>query len=282
MGAALSYARRYALFALVGIASEDDLEAPDLPIEPPPAAHVPMNQNQKDLSRRKRPSGSIHKPSLPILSPDASVDLRDKLIEEIKSIRNADDLAVWTHGRFAAKNTLQTEDAEAVELAYTRSLKAYHNDLDDLTGLSVLLSNPKSGEGATALDELAEKQGAAPQQKVMPIPKSIRVRSKSHLRFVAAQPCLVCQRSPCDAHHIKFAEARALGRKVSDEFTVPLCRDHHRELHRHGNERAWWANLNLAPLEAARNLWDLTISGRAGNPLLVSDAAYDASLDTPR
>ena len=30
MGAALTYARRYALFALAGIAGEDDLDAPDL------------------------------------------------------------------------------------------------------------------------------------------------------------------------------------------------------------------------------------------------------------
>ena len=85
---------------------------------------------------------------------------------------------------------------------------------------------------------------------------------------MAAQPCLVCQRTPCDAHHIKFAEPRALGRKVSDEFTVPLCREHHQELHRHGNERAWWADVNVMPLEAARSLWDVTTSGR-GNALLL-------------
>src|SRR5438067_4890637 len=67
---------------------------------------------------------------------------------------------------------------------------------------------------------------------VQPIPKAIRKRDKAHLAFVSAQPCLVCKRSPCDAHHLKFARPRALGRKVSDEFTVPLCREHHQELHR--------------------------------------------------
>jgi hypothetical protein len=61
---------------------------------------------------------------------------------------------------------------------------------------------------------------------------------------------MICQRKPCDAHHLKFAQPRALGRKVSDEFTVPLCRDHHNELHRHGNETAWWANLNIAPINS--------------------------------
>jgi hypothetical protein len=88
-----------------------------------------------------------------------------------------------------------------------------------------------------------------------PIQKSIRKRNKAHLRFVASQPCLVCQRAPCDAHHLKFAQARSLGRKVSDEFTVPLCREHHQELHRHGNELAWWANLQITPLPVASELW---------------------------
>jgi hypothetical protein len=88
-------------------------------------------------------------------------------------------------------------------------------------------------------------------------------RNKAHLAFVAAQPCLVCQRTPCDAHHLKFAQPRTLGRKVSDEFTVPLCRDHHQELHRNGNEVAWWANVHIAPIEAAKDLWDTT-TGQSG------------------
>ena len=94
---------------------------------------------------------------------------------------------------------------------------------------------------------------------VTPLRKSVRRRSKAHLAFVASQPCLVCQRSPCDAHHLKFAQPRSLGLKVSDEFTVPLCRAHHHELHRHGNEMAWWANLQIAPLEMARELWAATL-----------------------
>jgi hypothetical protein len=89
--------------------------------------------------------------------------------------------------------------------------------------------------------------------------KPVRRRNKVHLAFVAAQPCLVCRRSPCDAHHLKFAQPRTLGRKVSDEFTVPLCREHHRDLHRHGNEVAWWANLQIAPIEAAKQFWQATL-----------------------
>jgi hypothetical protein len=89
--------------------------------------------------------------------------------------------------------------------------------------------------------------------------ETLNRRNKVHLAFVAAQPCLVCRRSPCDAHHLKFAQPRTLGRKVSDEFTVPLCREHHRDLHRHGNEVAWWANVQIAPIEAAKELWHATL-----------------------
>ena len=82
-----------------------------------------------------------------------------------------------------------------------------------------------------------------------------RKRSKAHLAFVRGLPCLICKQVPADAHHLKFAQPRTLGRKVSDEFTVPLCRTHHQLLHRQGNEKAWWADMQLDPLPIARDLW---------------------------
>jgi hypothetical protein len=98
-----------------------------------------------------------------------------------------------------------------------------------------------------------------------PIDKSLltlaepkRQRDKAHLKFVASQSCLVCGRQPSDPHHLRFAQARAIGLKVSDEFTVPLCRGHHRELHQTGNEAAWWEKLNIKPLEVAKGLWEQT------------------------
>src|SRR6516225_11676301 len=85
-----------------------------------------------------------------------------------------------------------------------------------------------------------------------------RLRDKAHLKFVASQSCLVCGRQPSDPHHLRFAQPRAIGLKVSDEFTVPLCRGHHRELHQAGNEPAWWEKLNIKPLEVAKGLWEQT------------------------
>jgi hypothetical protein len=84
---------------------------------------------------------------------------------------------------------------------------------------------------------------------------TIRLRDKDHRKFVSSQPCLVCGRSPADAHHLRFAQPRALGRKVSEEFTVSVCRVHHRELHRHGDEAAWWQKTMIDPLPIARRLW---------------------------
>ena len=80
-------------------------------------------------------------------------------------------------------------------------------------------------------------------KSVLALAEPKRRRDKSHLRFVASQPCLVCGRHPSDPHHLRFAQPRAIGVKVSDEFTVPLVRGHHRQLHQAGNELAWWQTL---------------------------------------
>jgi hypothetical protein len=264
MGAALSYARRYALFALVGIAGEDDIDAPDLLVEPSPVIQTPAATDGTPSSR-KPPNGSIHKPrqTRPVLASGPSAALRDELIGEINGLKDGDDLALWAYRRLPAKNTLTKGDAVAVEGAYRAVLDASDRDvLDDLPESGPDLQSesdyPESAAaiGATSAPPRVKDQND--RQLVTPLRKPVRARNKSHLTFVAAQPCLVCQRSPCDAHHLKFAEPRTLGRKVSDEFTVPVCREHHQQLHRHGNEAAWWANL-----EAAKELWSATLRREA-------------------
>jgi hypothetical protein len=85
-----------------------------------------------------------------------------------------------------------------------------------------------------------------------------RYRNREHLRYVAQQPCLLCGRKPSDPHHLRHVQPRALGRKASDEFTVPLCRGHHRAVHRVGDERAWWKQAGIDPVKVARKLWKRT------------------------
>ncbi len=99
-----------------------------------------------------------------------------------------------------------------------------------------------------------------------------RLRNKAHLKFVASQACLVCGRRPSEAHHLTFAQPKAMGRKVSDEFAVPLCAGHHKELHGYGDERKWWAKQGLDPTETARDLWETTRS-QNGEPVLHADVS---------
>ena len=87
------------------------------------------------------------------------------------------------------------------------------------------------------------------------LPEPKRKRSKEHLSYVARQHCLICDRSPSQAHHLRFAQPRAMARKVSDEYVVPLCNIHHYELHKTGDERAWWKDKKIDPLDVARKLW---------------------------
>jgi DNA recombination protein Rad52 len=82
-----------------------------------------------------------------------------------------------------------------------------------------------------------------------------RIRDKDHLRYVASQPCIICGRSPGHAHHLRFAQPRALGRKVGDEWTVPLCVTHHRALHSVGQEEKWWKDKGIDPIAHAVRLW---------------------------
>ena len=98
-------------------------------------------------------------------------------------------------------------------------------------------------------------------KSVLTISEPKRIRCKEHLRLVAEQPCLVCGRSPSHAHHIRYAQAKGLGLKVSDEFTVPLCAIHHSENHATGNERRWWQEHNLDP-----SPWPFAYGRRAVQP----------------
>jgi hypothetical protein len=106
--------------------------------------------------------------------------------------------------------------------------------------------------------------------------KTVRLRDKDHRRFVLRQACLVCGRVPSDPHHLTFTQPRALGRRVSDEFIVPVCRIHHRELHRSGNEAAWWRKFNIDPIPIALRLWEQTrTDGGQSDPKLWKNARLD-------
>ena len=82
-----------------------------------------------------------------------------------------------------------------------------------------------------------------------------RIRCKDHLRYVASQPCVICGRSPSHPHHVRYAQSRGIGLKVSDEFVIPLCAIHHGQLHETTKEREWWQERKIDPLMIAAALW---------------------------
>ena len=96
---------------------------------------------------------------------------------------------------------------------------------------------------------------------VVPIMRPVRRRSVHHLKYVMGQPCLLCARTPSDAHHLRFTQPRAMSSKVSDEYTVPLCRTHHRQLHHSGDEVSWWIAMEIDPLPIAQDLWKESHAG---------------------
>jgi len=294
MGAALTYARRYALFTMVGIAGEDDLDAPDVINDQPKGGTEPAPVSASQF--RTENSG------VPLfrqkLGADESAAIRAQLIREIETLPG-DDLQPRAIAILKTKNRLSAEDAKLVEQAFAARMVEQPTLLEasatvETTFAAVDVTPPESqsasaspvkqarGRGRSrkikAATEVAE--ASQPSASVIadnPVPPSTnlqadaalakiekseltiseprRHRDKGHLKFVASQPCLVCGRRPADAHHLRFTQPRAMGRKVSDEFTVPLCRTHHRDNHRFGDEAAWWGRQAIDPVGTSRKLW---------------------------
>src|SRR5262249_26908662 len=184
------------------------------------------------------------------LEPRASATLRDELMMELNALDSAEDAASWAHRVLKAKDTLTVADAKQVEAAFQKKLASIGSD--DINRVAT----QKSEERSTNLNRARKRRRVSIVDKsVLALPTPRRIRDREHVKSVAKHACLVCGRHPADAHHVRFAQAPALGRKVSDEFTVPLCRGHHREVHWCGNEVAWWQNVGIDPTVCARVLW---------------------------
>jgi hypothetical protein len=264
MGAALTYARRYALFTLVGIAGEDDVDAPDL-VTPPqqaPRHEAPKGNGSLNGGQHHAPgpaagrwrAKAVSTAALPPLDLQASGELRDRLMGELNALPSADDAALWAYRSLPEKNKLTAADAQRVEEAFQVRMTSFAAPAEPpAAGQSDQPSKPHRAKSARPKKMRPQPKGVDKSTLALAEPR--RVRDRDHVRYVAKQPCLVCGRQPSDPHHLRFAQNRAMGRKVSDEFTVPLCRGHHREVHRYGDEAAWWQNAGLDPTIAARALW---------------------------
>ena len=223
-----------------------------------------------------------------MLEPQASAALRDQLAGELEAIVSAEAAATWAHRVISTKASLLAADAKRIEDAFQQRLAMF----EGTAGISPSPDNHSQRPAAS----LRKRRSARPIQPTsaesidkseLAYPEPRRVRDREHVRFVTEQPCLICGRKPSDPHHLRFTQHRVLGRKVSDEFTVPLCRGHHHEVHRCGAEAAWWQKAGVDPAASARALWlqthplltraaksveDVRTRGAAGADLSVADA----------
>ena len=307
MGAALTYARRYALFTMVGIAGEDDLDAPPDLINDPAAGNKAVDAGAASIPSiaaapirpsRIRTGNQTTPPVREKVSTEESAARRADLIREIRTLPE-DGLQPRAIAILKAKNCLSAADAKLVEDAFAARMalqggakKESTIDEPALTPIEATPTQPISASTnvvkrvpprgrprkikAPVEKSDAPKMGTVRNPRnslsrdlnattVIKIDKSMlkfgevrRLRDKTHLRFVALQPCLLCGRTPSDPHHLRFAQPRALGRKTSDEFVVPLCRTHHRQNHQVGDEVSWWKLSGIDPVQVAHRLWAIS------------------------
>ena len=275
MGAALTCARRYALFTLVGIAGEDDLDVPDLvgnqgsagtvaggrPAENPAENNGRADSPAPAARVRRKERGSPPKPGMKAtveLVAEQSAATLDRLLRAVAVLSSTDAAASWAQEAIRTKNGLTAGDAMRVEEAFAARVAELVAE-DARTAPAAEPALAPTSEAASAAPVTSENPASTGiDNSVLAVAEPRRHRNKEHLRFVAKQACLVCGRERSDAHHLGFMQPRALGRKVSDEFTVPLCRIHHREVHRVSDEPAWWKRMGIEPVEVARKLWEGT------------------------
>jgi hypothetical protein len=289
---------------MVGIAGEDDLDAPDATNDEPKgdiaagtryAVWASVDPAPVRSSQSRAVSPNI--PSVKFCVEESAV-IRAQLIQEIQTLPE-DDVQLRAIAILKAKNRLSADDAKLVEESFAARMDLRAALPDSLTTgePTSTPTDPTPAQPSSASTDVAKplRQRGRPRKVKAPIEQSAapsvppkptiddnppasrhlqseaapakiekseltigeprRHRDKQHLKFVASQPCLVCGRTPADAHHLRFTQPRAMGRKVSDEFTVPLCRTHHRDNHRFGDEAAWWGRQAIDPIGTSRKLW---------------------------
>src|SRR5262249_50292686 len=156
-------------------------------------------------------------------------------------LTSADGAVAWATRALSAKNSLIVADAKLLEDAFEQKLSGLSSPdaSETLAGESPTASEVTPPEKPQA-SRSASDEPSGIDKSILTLAAPRRYRNREHLRYVAQQACLLCGRKPSDPHHLGFTQPRALGRKVSDEFAVPLCRGHHRAVHRSRDERAWW------------------------------------------
>ena len=218
---------------------------------------------QNGIKGGKNPKGEVASPPLALYSAAGEVvtifdnpqQYAQALHQAMLEAGNVDDLfAVWQ------------QNVETVRALYRLHQSNPQLGTDGIALVTHLKTCARRFADSNGSDRDSQASTVAPSphlpakidKSLLTISEPKRLRSKEHLRLVAQQPCLICGRMPSHAHHIRYAQPRGLGLKVSDEFTVPLCAIHHSENHATGDERRWWQERKIDPLVVAAELWGKT------------------------
>jgi hypothetical protein len=204
MGAALTYARRYGLFTLVGIAGEDDLDAPDLVAPAGPASGADkfdmsnqngwLNGNQGHsgpMKPARRNGKDVSIPVKTILDPNRSAALRDQLVAQLEAVSTPDAATAWAHQTLDAKNTLTAADARRVEEAFqSRLVVLGPGEVETIEAplaptqpdQTPAPNRPRRGKPSERPSSRGVDKGA------LSLPEPRRVRDKDHVRLSLNNP----------------------------------------------------------------------------------------------
>src|SRR5258706_434524 len=187
---------------------------PDLGSVPKAEAELPradyQNQSDGNGGLAKRPTRDGGKFPLasarPVLAPDQSAILRERLVAELLAINSADDAAAWAHRNLPAKNSLTAGDAKIVEARFQARLSTI-SDGNTAEGPPGAAPDQSVVPAARLAADAHQKTSVMPKQRsrsgaVRALGKTVRLRDKEHRKFVTRQPCLVCGRVPSDSHHV--------------------------------------------------------------------------------
>src|SRR6516165_7400417 len=264
MPGAMRCSRSSALLGKMILTRRTSMQPPKPELRSPPRSdHRSQSTGDAAVAARAREAVKLSvRSGGPVLTSEQSAILRERLLGQLVAIDSTDEAVAWARQNLSTKNTLTADDARIVEAKFQAKLST----IGDGEGASeasnpVSLRNvmPAGRPNAGDTQRISKVSGKPPRTSaVRALGKTVRLRDKEHRKFVSRQPCLVCGRTPSDPHHLTFMQPRALGHRVSDEFIVPVCRIHHRELHRQGDEAAWWGKVHIDPLPVALRLWQHT------------------------
>ena len=141
------------------------------------------------------------KPVKPLLAPEASAELTDRLLAELNNLGSADDAATWARRSLGDKNRLIAPDAQRVEEASRESLARLWSSScgqpsDGTRAHGSGTAQPRERNEAKRRTRRGTK---LIDKSLLTLPEPRRIRDREHVKSVAKHPCLIYGGRPSDA-----------------------------------------------------------------------------------